>query len=587
MMADDEKRKMADMIKRQIKLNGTGRRERKQALIASLINDENGDHIFVVDMKSGTPGERSGPEPVTHERLFGRTDKSADSRAARTISTRTLDGHVPCTQFSDAIHEEVLGFHHQLIHSSPEFRDVADPSTNDPTCSIMFPQRLDYETDFIMKYLDYVFPFLFPFYQPAIFETGRSWLLSLLRNSRAAFHSALSLTSYFFTIAITDAYGDAYADCNSELWMRLEDQTNKCFEIVNSNMLDLQHRDNTATALEKVHAIESIIQVLMFEVVLGKSADWSLHLTPAIALFEEVMNNADSHGSRMVSALHNIGQPSWYKSDFGHFIWNPDQAGLRFFAALLIFIDIVASTALRQPPRLGSYHSDLLSEHDNGAPILGFTNLRLSTVVGCQNSPILSIGQIAALDAWKQSVLPANSLSMAELVERAAPIFRCLDSTLKALDSDSKHKGPQTSLPFPFQSHAIRSVASAPSITTTRIWTLAARIYLTVVVIGWRPFHSSIRSDVSHVLELLNSVPSNHFRVLAWPVCVAGCLASENQQQSFRDVFASKKKLELLGSLNEALQIMEKVWESSPSVDPDTWDLVSFLSILGKPVLLI
>jgi hypothetical protein len=589
MIGNDRKKEMRDMIKEQIKQNGAGRRERKQAAVGSAINREIGDCIFVVDLRSDAPGGGPGSEKVKSDGMSHHTNKSVVPIAARLSATGNLNSHVPSTQFWDGINGEILGFKQQaeLSHPSPRLSDIGDSTVNSQTSSIFFSQQLDYETDFIMKYLDYVFPTLFPFYQPAIFETGRSWLLSLLRNSQASFHSALSITSYFFTIAITDAYGDAYADCNRDLWARLEDQINKCFEIVHADMLGLHLRDKMAPALDKVHGIESIIQVLMFEVVIGKSADWNLHLTPAIALFEEVMSSPKSHSSKLVSVLHSIGQPTWHKAEFGHYIWNPDQAGFRFFAALLMFIDVIASTALRQPPRLAPYHSELLSEHDNGAPILGFTYLRLSSVVGCQNSAILAIGQIAALDSWKHSAVRADSLSMTELAERALPIFTVLKSTLDALDSDSTRDHAHVPLSFPFQSYVDRSHASAPTITTTRIWTLAARIYLTVVAVGWQPFHSDIHSDVAHVLKLLSTVPSIHLRVLAWPLCVAGCLASIDQQQSFRDVFASKTKLELLGSLNEARQVMEKVWKIGPTMDPDTWDLVACLSIMEKPVLLI
>ena len=39
----------------------------------------------------------------------------------------------------------------------------------------------------VMIYLDYVFPFLFPFYQPSLLETGRQWLLGLLCQNEGIF----------------------------------------------------------------------------------------------------------------------------------------------------------------------------------------------------------------------------------------------------------------------------------------------------------------------------------------------------------------------------------------------------------------
>jgi hypothetical protein len=432
-----------------------------------------------------------------------------------------------------------------------------------------------------------VFPYLFPFYRPSIFETGRSWLLSLLRHSRIAFHSALSLTSYFFTIALTDAYDDAYIDCSGELWTRLEIQTDNCFKRITTEMTNLNLRNKTATVLEKVHVMESIVQTLMFEIVLGRSADWDLHLIPALALFEEVLSGPDSHNSLMISALHRIGLPSWYKAEYDHYMWNPDQAGFRFFAALLIFIDIIASTALTRIPRLTQYHLGLLDQQDNGAPILGFTHIRLSTIVGCQNSVILAIGKIVTLDTWKKSMKRSGTFSMPALIERAAIISAALASTLAAVDSNTALQQPEDSINLPFQSYSVRRNASAPSNTTTRIWAHAAQAYLDVVVSGWQLSNAEVKSNVSSILELFNNVPSNHLRTLVWPLCVAGCLASADQEQSFRDLFSGKKKLELIGSLNEVQQVMETVWENRPNVNVANWDMAACFNVLKKPVLLI
>jgi len=543
MIRGKAQREMTEKIKYQIKQNATSRRERNQESMGRVINGENVKGNFVV-------------------------------------------------RFESDIYEKLLDLDHGIQPGNPQpflrpILEVSDYPIYDHICSNFFSKASDYEIDFITKYLDYVFPSLFPFYRPAIFETGRSWLLSLLRHNRIAFHSALSLTSYFFTIALRDAYGDAYSDCTTELWSRLEKQTDRCFEMIHTDMLDLNLRNKTATVLDKVYVMESVIQILMFEAVLGRSADWNLHLTAALALFDEVLSGVDSHNSKMISLLHSIGTPFWYKAEYDHYMWNPDQAGFRFFAALLIFIDIIASTALAQPPRLSPYHSDLLANQDDGAPILGFTHLRLSAVIGCQNSVIVSIGQIAALYAWKQSVKRKGRLQILEVVERAARISASLNSTLATFDSKESLQPPELPLNLPFQSYAVRSGASASFITTTRIWIHAAQVYLAVVVSGWQPSDAEVRGGVSRILKLLHNVPSNHIRTLAWPLCVAGCLASVNQEQEFRDIFTAKKEVELVGSLNEARRVMEKVWQSRMTLDTATWDLTTCFSILGKPVLLI
>ncbi|KAF2866488.1 hypothetical protein BDV95DRAFT_671776 [Massariosphaeria phaeospora] len=230
-------------------------------------------------------------------------------------------------------------------HESTSFTLLPSNHHHHHHCPNSVRQSSAIETDFIMKYLDFVFPSLFPFYRPSLFETGRSWLLVTLGKSKIAYHSAVSLTCYYSTMALTDIESDG------------------------------EHTDYTpATKLERTETLESVIQVLIFEIALGKSAPWNLHLSPAFALFENVMasSNADQGQgqSRLASVLLNIGQPLWTKPGQASHVWSPDQAGFRFCASLLIFIDVVASTTIQEPPRLMNYHSDVLARKDDGVYVV-------------------------------------------------------------------------------------------------------------------------------------------------------------------------------------------------------------------------
>lgn len=545
---------MMESLKNQIKHNATNRRERAQP--------RNGDKrldAFIVRFDSDLCEARNVLRCMNYQ------------KASESVPSITV--------------EDQPGL--QLSHDITDQRLKEQP---DKTRQNLFEKASDYEIDFIMKYLDYIFPFLFPFYRPSIFETGRSWLLSLLRQDRIVFHSALSLTYYFFTLALRDAYGGAYEDCENGAWIRLEDQIHKCFEIMQAEMNELNVHDKTATILDKAHVMGDVIQILMFEVVLGRLADWKLHLTAAVELFRQIFDGADQPDipeSKMTSALRGISQPFHYKVEFTHYIWNPEQAGFRFFAALLIYIDVIASTALAQPPRLGSHYLDLLDSQDNTAPILGFSRLRLSTIVGCQNSVIIAIGQISTLHAWKGSMAVDDSISAIEAAERAKMVSKSLIATLASLDSHGEVEKHQQPFSLPFESYAVRSGATGSTVTTTQIWAESAKLYLLTVVSGWQPSSSVIESGISRILELLKIVPSSHHHTLAWPICVAGCLASVHQEHYFRDLFVTKKQIELTGSLKEARLVMEGVWGIRLTIQADTWDLAACLNILGKPMLLI
>ncbi|KAF2105972.1 fungal-specific transcription factor domain-containing protein [Lophiotrema nucula] len=444
------------------------------------------------------------------------------------------------------------------------------------------------EIDFIMKYLDFVFPSLFPFYRPSLFETGRSWLIVLLGRSKVAYHSAVSLTCYFFTMALTDAEsGEEHSDCKQVRWEEVEQQTNQCFDSLKIHMstLDLNLGGAPATKLERVEILLNVNQILIFEIALGRSAPWNSHLPPAFALFEEVMASSDisyqgQGQSNLASVLLEIGHPLWTRPGQNGHIWSPDQAGFRFCAGFLIFIDVVGSTVIQKAPRLLSYHSCVLATVDDGKYVVSDAEVRLSAIVGCRNWVVRSIAEISALDSWKQERIDANSLPVAELFERASGIASKLMNGIFEIQTEhtansANHRAPFDTSPNP--------CASSKS---TLVWALAAQLYLEVVLHGWQISNAAIRANVTQIIDLLPTVPPYQLRALAWPLCVAGCLALESEETSFTALFTNQGKVYTAGALVDARQIMEKVWQIRPVLDATTWNLASCFGILGSPVLL-
>lgn len=120
------------------------------------------------------------------------------------------------------------------------------------------------------------------------------------------------------------------------------------------------------------------------------------------------------------------------------------------------------------------------------------------------------------------------------------------------------------------------------------IWSCAARIYLDVVIYGWLPLLPEVRSNVAHALRLLHTMAgSSQLRALAWPLCVIGCMAEQSQEQAFRDIFAGLDKPALIGTLDEALRVLERVWKVRGFINSEVWDIQACLNILGTPALLV
>ncbi|RYN16646.1 hypothetical protein AA0113_g12520 [Alternaria arborescens] len=447
------------------------------------------------------------------------------------------------------------------------------------------------EADFINKYIDFVFPALFPYYRPSLFDTGRSWLLQLLGKSRIAHHAALSISCYFFTMALIDLEGTSgdHAECRMLRWDEVERHAENCFDSLRKNILALDLHTQDIEQLARVETLENIVHLLIFEMALSKAAPSNSHLSPAYTLLRQIMGcDPSSHENQMQSGittvLLRIEPPLWTNPADGTHIWSPAQAGVRFCAALLIFVDIVASIALQEPPTLLPYHSTLLAEKDVGVSLPSDAEIHLSTVIGCRNGVMRSIAEISMLNVWKNEQIATNSLDAMKVVDRASQIAHSLESDIIEIEnekitrsaSDSHTRGPLD-----------LALNPSSSSTPTLIWARAAQLYLTVVVSGWQLLSQDIRTNVGHIIVLLEDVPAYQLRALVWPICVAGCLALEEETTFFLGLFAGLGKVHTAGTLDDARQIMVKVWERREAPNMISWNLASCFSILGSPILLV
>ena len=588
-----KQREMTERIKAQIKRRTDTRRERQTAQVTTA---DTGDRNFIIESGQDFVYKTSMLRQPQIHTIYNNVTGSSSNTEAGTVE----DSNQPNENIK-TLHLSTLEATQKLNPTAPkevdriqwiapvlgfldEYEEVHDHLP-------ILSRGRDFEIDFLMKYLDYVFPLLFPFYQPGIHETGRSWVLVLLRRSRVAFHSAMSLSVYFFIFTLIDVYPGQHDVCKSQLWEKVGRQTDMCFEMIQHDIQDLSFRGSQSTLLEKVRVMESITQFLIFEVALSRSANWNLHLTPALALFEEIWQSTTTEGSepKLLAVLDAMTLHLRYGLDHGGYVWSPEQAGFRFFTGLLVFIDIIASTSLEQPPRLIEYHPHLLADLDNGEPDFGMVPVQLSSLVGCQNWVLLAVSRITLLDAWKKDMKKAAGLSTIELVDRASHISRTLNDGISRLDKATSGPRKDNSLNFRSYVNGHLSTSSRSSTIPTRIWAHAAHIYLAVVVSGWQPSNAEIRRGVSQMLDLLRTVDcSTHLRTLAWPLCVAGCMSEAgSHEQELRNLLTGMDELSMVGALGEARKTMERVWENRETLDRETWDLAACFRILGAPVLLV
>ncbi|KAL8297550.1 hypothetical protein RB597_006577 [Gaeumannomyces tritici] len=528
--------------------------------------------------------------------------------------------------------------------TSPE-STAAEATTHRHT--VMFGNEHERDIALSMTYCDSVFPFLFPFYRPQMLLGGRSWLLIVLGSNRTLFHSALSLASYFFTSML---HGGENVCCRAVSHDEMYRQQNLTVKELMLDVNDINQNGVKGRLKEATRVLAAIMQVLCFEVAIGNTggSSWALHLEGAIALLDQVFKlNAETLNNIVCwnSILRRLDEREgshpqiFFPSAIGQqtverpmTMMNSNQSCLSFFAAVLLYFDIVSSTALEAAPRLHCYHVGLLhgkrdildmnpdlkemleanvSEHSG----LDTPLLDLSQVMGAANWALTAVGDVAALDAWKKQQRASGSLSVTELVLRGAKIEWPLRQRIASLDSIlcgggecqsivSQPHQPQRPLPIYVTARARvgdfergpRTIGGVDgSLSTswvTRIWAQAALSYLHVVVNGWQPASPALRESVGLTLTLLRTrLPSpDCLRTFAWPLAVTGCLASPEEEEPLRQLVRDVGPLDIFGSVKQAWMVMEGVWARRAEVENGEggeWDIARCFGVGNQKVFLV
>ncbi|CAN9083223.1 unnamed protein product [Alternaria sp. RS040] len=433
----------------------------------------------------------------------------------------------------------------------------------------------------VMFYLENLFPFLFPFYRPSLLQGGRTWILEMMISSPVVKQALLCQSSYFLSLAQGAAN-----------WGKVLEQTRDAFEVLRLSLQVI----SDAGVMEHLHGtvriLASIMQVQRFEVAVLSFNNCQAHLNAALALFMQLLESVDAMtpicpSSSFNAVLDRLNPTTLI--DPAEIFQAPiaEQAAFRFSSALLILDDIIAATILQQQPRLYSYHRSLLYTPSSSEAVIN-----LEETVGCQNWALLYVGEIAALDSWKQQSHRAGSLDVMELVRRATAIKASVEEHILQLENgpiSSSNEGSSLLEMFASDFGHQRRTPTRQTILATRVWAHAALLYLFVVVSGWQPASLDVRYHVGKIIELLAQqiVPPALLRSMVWPFCVAGCLAAPEQEAQLREMVQALQPPSVFGTVRKALEVMESVWSKRRAGDTEIKDLATCFRSQGDLVLLV
>lgn len=406
------------------------------------------------------------------------------------------------------------------------------------------------DTFLLTFYLDNLLPFLFPFYNPLLLEGGKAWILEMMISSPVVRQATRCQSSYFFSLAQGQD-----AD-----WKTVLEQTRDAFSMLGRSLQVIQGSNIMEHVHGAIRVLAGIMQLQRYETSLLSFDNCQAHLNGAVALFKQLLDNVGSSDRRsnFSVVLSRLGPSSQIAERLE--VPSAEQSAFRFSSALLLFDDIVASTVLQQKPKLYEYHQSLLDEVDEAGPAVD-----LATVVGCQNSVLAQMGEIASLDAWKQDCKRAGNLDMMEMVRIAKAIKTSLETQLIGLEANETKGTDKRQMQFNVlmgYDEQQSKTRAAQSSLVTKVWAHGALIYLSVVVSGWQPASVEIRHNVEGILKLVESpiLPRVLLHTIVWPFCVAGCLAEPAQERRFRAIAEELQPPRVFGTVCKALEIMERVW---------------------------
>lgn len=250
------------------------------------------------------------------------------------------------------------------------------------------------------------------------------------------------------------------------------------------------------------------------------------------------------------------------------------QAALAFFAGVVSWYDIVSCSTMDLRP------------FKFEVPLLGNDTIHFGNVVGCEDCTVFAIRDIVELDYRKNNPTSIEQLSVYELVRRGNDIEARLMKTFEevsAIDQLEAEAKSSWNISFARHSHNLKRSR------VTRVYGSAALVYLHVVLSGADPNLPTIQENVTRTIEAFKALPDPVLvNSLAWPFCIAGCMAQEQDHAFFRDMTRFGEPADSIFGVGKAWSIVQECWrlrKVDPNCAPVDWKIA--MKNLGQSILLV
>ena len=221
---------------------------------------------------------------------------------------------------------------------------------------------------------------------------------------------------------------------------------------------------------------------------------------------------------------------------------------MAFFKGVISWYDIFscATTGLKPLSNFDSVNEDIV-------PHIPFEKL-----MGCEDWHMRLIHEISTLDEWKKRMEASGGLSMVELVRRASSIEDRLEICLITSGYSDE------AVPMDLTTDSATSdVFKALIRNATLVFAGAALVYLQVTISGAYPGIPEVQRGVARTMVAIDKLEDKSLvRNLLWPVCIAGCMATEEHEPYWRALLSSAgNERWVFGYPSKILLIMEECWK--------------------------
>lgn len=138
------------------------------------------------------------------------------------------------------------------------------------------------ETVLLTFYIEHLFPFLFPFYNPALLKGGKCWIMQLMLTSLVVRQAILHQSSYFFSLA----HGTTHRD---PIWETAFTEETDAFGMLRKALNLMSSSDLGEHLHGASRVLASIMQIQRLEIATLSFDSSEAHLNAAIILFKQIV----------------------------------------------------------------------------------------------------------------------------------------------------------------------------------------------------------------------------------------------------------------------------------------------------------